>query len=65
MTVQQMRENLRDDLEQQMLAERMQATVLNEVNITPSEVKSFFKSIPSDSLPYLNAEVEIAEFFSP
>lgn len=61
MTVEEMRENLRDDLEQQMLAERMQASVLNEVKITPSEVKKFFKSIPSDSLPYLNAEVEIAE----
>ena len=61
MTVTEMRENLRDDLEHQMLAERMQSSVLNEVNITPSEVKTFFKSIPTDSLPFLNAEVEVAE----
>ena len=61
MTVATMRNNLRDDLRQQLLAERMQQTLLSEVTITPREVKEFFYSIPSDSLPYLNAEVELAE----
>ena len=60
-TVAQMRENLRDDLEQQMLAERMQGEVLNSVAITPKEVKEFFYSIPVDSIPYLSAAVEISE----
>ncbi len=61
MTVATMRGNLREDLEQQLLAERMQQTLLNQVTITPREVKEFFHSIPTDSLPYLNAEVELAE----
>jgi len=61
MPVAEMRENLREDLKQQMLAERMQMQVLNEVNITPKEVKEFFSSIPVDSIPYLNAEVELQE----
>ncbi len=61
MTVETMRSNLKEDLEQQLLAERMQQTLLNEVSITPKEVKDFFNSIPADSLPYLNAEVELAE----
>ena len=61
MTVNEMRENLRDDLEQQMLVERMQAEVLNSVVITPKEVKEFFNSIPKDSIPFLNAAVEISE----
>ena len=61
MTISQMRDNLRGDLEQQMLAERMQNKVMTEVNITPKEVKTFFSQIPVDSIPYLNAEVEIAE----
>ena len=60
-TVPEMRENLREDLTQQMLAERMQGQILNEVNITPREVKEFYHSIPSDSIPYLSAEVEISE----
>ena len=61
MTVEQMKDNLREDLEHQMLAERMQGQILNEVVITPKEVKQFFNEIPQDSVPYLNAEVELAE----
>ncbi len=61
MTVNEMRDNLREDLEHQMLAERMQGKIINEVEITPKEVKEFFRSIPFDSIPYLNAEVEISE----
>ena len=61
MTINEMRDNLRSDLEQQMLAEQMQTKILNEVDITPKEVKEFFSSIPKDSIPYLNAEVELSE----
>lgn len=61
MTVAKMRDNLREDMVSQLLAERMQQQILTEVDITPKEVQAFYKSIPQDSLPYLNAEVEIAE----
>jgi len=61
MTVVEMRENLREDLEKQLLAERMQQQILSEVEITPSEVEAFFGSIPQDSIPYMNSEVEIGE----
>ncbi len=61
MSVEDMRENLRDDLESQILTERMQASLIQDIDITPSEVTEFYNSIPKDSLPYLNAEVEYAE----
>lgn len=61
MTVDKMRDNLREDMISQILAERMQQQILTEVDITPKEVQAFYNSIPKDSLPYLNAEVEIAE----
>lgn len=61
MTISEMRDNLREDLEQQMLAQQMQTKVINEVDITPKEVKDFFMQIPEDSIPYLNAEVELSE----
>lgn len=60
-TPNQMKENLRDDLEQQLIAERMQLTILDQVNITPAEVEAFFEKIPKDSIPFMSAEVEIAE----
>ena len=60
-TISQVKDEFREDLNAQILAERMQATILANVKITPAEVKEFFSKIPVDSLPYFNSEVEIAE----
>jgi len=51
----------REDLKNQILVERMRGQVMTNVTVTPAEVKQFFHSIPTDSLPYFNAEVEIGE----
>ncbi len=61
MTPNEMKDNLRDQQKQQMLAERMQATLMSDIIVTPSEVVEFYDGIPQDSLPYLNSEVEIGE----
>ena len=61
MTVDEMAINLREDMIAQILAERMQQQILMEVEITPKEVQEFFNTIPKDSLPFLSAEVEVAE----
>ena len=60
-SVSQVKQQFRQDLENQILAERMQGQAMSEIVVTPNEVKQFFSSIPKDSLPYFNAEVEIAE----
>jgi len=61
MTTSEMKDNLRDQQKQQMLAERMQASLMSDITVTPNEVVAFYESIPQDSLPYLNSEVEIGE----
>lgn len=60
-TVTEAKDGMRDDMKQQMLAERIQQSLISEVNITPKEVVEFYNLIPQDSLPYLSSEVEIAE----
>lgn len=60
-TVAEMRERVRDDQRQQILAEKMQGKLISEVSVTPKEVEAFYDRIPQDSLPFLNAEVEISE----
>lgn len=60
-TVAEMRERVRDDQRQQILAEKMQSKLISEVSVTPKEVEAFYDRIPQDSLPFLNAEVEISE----
>jgi len=61
MSILEMKEKYRRDMEDQMLSERMQGMVVQGVAITPSEIRDFFNRIPTDSLPYFGAEVELAE----
>jgi peptidyl-prolyl cis-trans isomerase SurA len=39
----------------------MQKKIVEEVEITPEEVRNFFKSIPKDELPLFGAEMEVAQ----
>ena len=60
-TISEVKEQFRTDLENKLLIERMQANVIADATVTPSEVKEFFARIPVDSLPYFNSEVEVGE----
>jgi len=60
-TVAETRERFREDLKNQLMTDRLQNKIIGEVRITPEETKAFFNKIPKDSIPYLNAEVEISE----
>ncbi len=60
-TMEQVREEQRTALKDQLLAQRMQMEIMQEVRISPREVKQFFADIPRDSLPYFGAEVQVGE----
>lgn len=60
-TVPQVKEQFRSDLIDKLLSERMRASVLSSVKVTPAEVKGFFHQIPQDSLPFFGSEVEVGE----
>lgn len=60
-SVAEMKDDQREDMKQQILAERIQGQLINEVIITPKEVIEFFNEIPKDSIPFLSSEVEISE----
>lgn len=44
-----------------MLANRMQAKVIEEVEITPEEVRQFFNKIPKDERPNFGTELKVAQ----
>lgn len=56
-------ENLKNELRQQVkdqkIVEKMQQTISGNVKITPAEIRKFFNAIPKDSLPYIPSEVEV------
>ncbi len=60
-TIFQLKESYRDMTRENMMAERVQGQLLQSVKITPAEVRAFFNTIPTDSLPYFPAMVEMGQ----
>ncbi|MDR1371547.1 MAG: peptidylprolyl isomerase [Dysgonamonadaceae bacterium] len=58
-TINQYREDLRVSTKEHFLAQQMKSELVKNVKITPSEVRTFFKRIPQDSLPYIPTTVEV------
>jgi len=58
-TLLEIKNELRDVIKDQMLTEQEQQKITKDASVTPSEVKSFFKKIPKDSIPLINSEFEI------
>lgn len=50
-----------DILKEQKLTSEMQKKIVDDVQITPEEVRNFFKSIPKAELPVFGAEMEVAQ----
>ncbi len=60
-TVYQIKEDFRDAIGEQMVSDRMQSTLMNNVKITPAEVRNFYDRMPKDSLPFFPATVEMGQ----
>jgi peptidyl-prolyl cis-trans isomerase SurA len=57
----QYKDEIRADIRESMVAQRMQQKITEKINVTPQDVKKFFDGIPKDSLPTYNKEVEVGE----
>lgn len=60
-TVFQLKEDSREAVREQKLAEEMQKKIMENVKITPTEVRAYFDKIPKDSLPFYEAQVEVGQ----
>jgi peptidyl-prolyl cis-trans isomerase SurA len=59
--LEQIRSELRDQVREQMVVNKMEGVMTDGVVVTPAEVRRFFSKIPKDSLPYFSASVEVAQ----
>lgn len=57
----EIKEDFREQIRERQLADRMRSTIVEGIKITPSEVAAYFQSLPPDSLPYFNTEVEVMQ----
>lgn len=58
-SVSQMRENLKKQYREQMMADEVRQKLTTDVKATPAEVREYFKNVPSDSLPFIPTQVEV------
>ncbi|PRZ28130.1 periplasmic chaperone for outer membrane proteins SurA [Flavobacterium granuli] len=57
----ELRTSFFDILKEQKLASEMTNKIVDGVEITPEEVRNFFKKIPKNELPLFGAEMEVAQ----
>lgn len=57
----EIKEEMEPYIRDQMIAQRMLQSITKDVEITPTEVRQFFRAIPTDSLPLINTQVEYAQ----
>jgi peptidyl-prolyl cis-trans isomerase SurA len=58
-SIYQIKDDARESIREKKLAEAMQHKIVENVKITPTEVKAFFDKIPKDSLPFFESELEV------
>ncbi len=57
----EIKSDLREVIRDQQLTQQMRQKVVEKITVTPSEVKAFFKTIPTDSLPVLPEQYVIQQ----
>ena len=57
----EIKDDLRESVKEQLITQQMQDVIAGNTTITPSEVEAFYKKIPEDSLPRINAAIKISQ----
>jgi peptidyl-prolyl cis-trans isomerase SurA len=60
-TIYQIKDDARESVRENKLAQSMQRKIVDNVRITPTEVTAYYNRIPKDSLPFFESEVEIGQ----
>jgi len=60
-SVVEIKEDMRTLIRDQLTAQRMQMTVVEGIEVTPSEVREYYENLPQDSIPLINEEVELSQ----
>ena len=55
----QIRSDLREELKDRRMVQKMKQKLVEDIAVTPAEVRRYFKDLPQDSLPFIPTEVEV------
>lgn len=60
-SIYQIKDDARESVRENKLAEAMQQKIVGSVKVTPAEVKAYFDKIPTDTLPFFESEYQIGQ----
>lgn len=60
-TITEIKDEVRRAARESLLQEQVRNKIVENVQVTPNEVKSFYRSLPQDSLPMVDAQYEIVQ----
>jgi peptidyl-prolyl cis-trans isomerase SurA len=60
-SIETLKAEYRNQVKEQLTANKMQQTITDKINVTPDEVRAFFNKIPADSLPIIATEVVLSQ----
>ena len=58
-TISQMRQELRQEMRDRRKIQKMKMKLVEDISVTPADVRRYFNNLPQDSLPYVPTEVEV------
>ncbi len=58
-SVNDMRNELHDEFKNQQLIQKMKQKLVEDIKVSPADVRAYFRNLPEDSIPYVPAEVEV------
>lgn len=58
-SIAQIRRDLHDDYRNTLLVGKMRQKLVEDVSVTPADVRRYFQDVPADSLPFVPTEVEV------
>lgn len=58
-SINEMRNELHDEFKNQQLIQKMRQKLVEDIKVSPADVRSYFRNLPEDSIPYVPAEVEV------
>ena len=58
-TISQMRQDLHDEYKNSQLVQKMRQKLVEDISVSPAEVRSYFKDLPADSIPKIPTTVEV------
>lgn len=60
-TTSQIKDEFREQIKNDMLSQEMERKIVGEVTVTPKEVEKFFKTLPTDSIPFINMKLSFQQ----